>query len=85
MLLTCLFVFSSEFIHCIAFLALYFQFALDSFEKKYTSLELEYINAQKGQDETIEKLRGFEQKCSQLEQNVKRCLFCFLLSPFLQK
>ncbi|GAU47951.1 hypothetical protein TSUD_06850 [Trifolium subterraneum] len=47
------------------------RFALDSFEKKYTSLELEYINAQKGQDETIEKLRGFEQKCSQLEQNVK--------------
>ncbi|KAK2452762.1 hypothetical protein P8452_00475 [Trifolium repens] len=47
------------------------KFALDSFEKKYTSLELEYVNAQKGQDETIEKLRGFEQKCSQLEQNVK--------------
>jgi len=81
MLLTCLFVFSSEFIYCIAFLVLYFQVALDAFEKKYSSLELEHINVQKGQDETIEKLREFEQKCSQLEQNVKRCLFGSLFLP----
>ncbi|KAI5393544.1 hypothetical protein KIW84_060605 [Lathyrus oleraceus] len=45
--------------------------SLDAFEKKCTSLEAEHINAQKGQDKTIEKLREFEQKCSQLEQNVK--------------
>nr|XP_004498862.1 myosin-15-like isoform X1 [Cicer arietinum] len=45
--------------------------SLDVFEKKYTSLELEHIKAQKGHDETIKKLREFEQKCSQLEQNVK--------------
>ncbi|CAI8606062.1 unnamed protein product [Vicia faba] len=45
--------------------------SLDAFEKKYKSLEVEHISAQKGQDKTIEKLREFEQKCSQLEQNVK--------------
>ncbi|XP_058725005.1 myosin-15-like isoform X1 [Vicia villosa] len=45
--------------------------SLDAFEKKYKSLEVEHINAKKGQDKTIEKLREFEQKCSQLEQNVK--------------
>ncbi|XP_057427929.1 myosin-15 isoform X1 [Lotus japonicus] len=45
--------------------------SLDAFEKKCTALEVELINAQKGRDETIEKLREFEQKCSQLEQNVK--------------
>ncbi|XP_020224383.1 myosin-15 isoform X1 [Cajanus cajan] len=46
--------------------------SLDAFEKKYVTLELEHINAQKDRDETIEKLSEFEQKCSQLEQNVKR-------------
>ncbi|XP_061370136.1 myosin-15-like, partial [Gastrolobium bilobum] len=45
--------------------------SLDSFEKKYVALELQLMNAQKGRDETIEKLRELEQKCSQLEQNVK--------------
>ncbi|KHN37055.1 Myosin-2 heavy chain [Glycine soja] len=45
---------------------------LDAFEKKCTTLELELMNAQKGRDETMEKLRESEQKCSQLEQNEKR-------------
>ncbi|KAL5127223.1 Myosin-14 [Glycine soja] len=46
--------------------------SLGAFEKKCTTLELELMNAQKGRDETMEKLRESEQKCSQLEQNVKR-------------
>ncbi|TKY58001.1 Myosin-15 protein [Spatholobus suberectus] len=46
--------------------------SLDAFEKRCATLEIELMNAQKGRDETIEKLREFEQKCSQLEQNVKR-------------
>ncbi|KAK7383370.1 hypothetical protein VNO78_29047 [Psophocarpus tetragonolobus] len=46
--------------------------SLDAFEKKCATLELELMNAQKGQDETMEKLREYEQKCSQLEQTVKR-------------
>ncbi|KAK7310692.1 hypothetical protein RJT34_08353 [Clitoria ternatea] len=49
--------------------------SLDAFEKKYAALGLELMNAKKGQDETTEKLRESEQKCSQLEQNVKRCTF----------
>ncbi|WVY91374.1 hypothetical protein V8G54_036888 [Vigna mungo] len=45
--------------------------SLDAFERKYKTLELELMDAQKGRDETMEKLREFEQKCSQLEQNEK--------------
>jgi len=41
------------------------------------------MNAQKGRDETMEKLREFEHKCSQLEQNEKKCLF-FSLFLILQ-
>lgn len=63
---------------------LYFQVSLDAFEKKCTALEVELINAQKGRDETIEKLREFEQKCSQLEQNVKRCVLFSPCSPLIQ-
>jgi len=44
------------------------------------NLELELMNAQKGRDENMEKLREFEQKCSQLEQNEKKCRFFFLFS-----
>ncbi|OIW12077.1 hypothetical protein TanjilG_15317 [Lupinus angustifolius] len=44
--------------------------SLDAFEKKHAALELELTNAQKGHNETTEKLREFEQKCSQLERNV---------------
>ncbi|KOM48843.1 hypothetical protein LR48_Vigan07g254700 [Vigna angularis] len=46
--------------------------SLDAFERKYKTLELELMNAQKSRDETMEKLREFEQKCSQLEQNEER-------------
>ncbi|XP_027940819.1 myosin-15-like isoform X1 [Vigna unguiculata] len=46
--------------------------SLDAFERKYRTLELELMNAQKGRDETMEKLREFEHKCSQLEQNEKK-------------
>ncbi|KAK7377083.1 hypothetical protein VNO80_02503 [Phaseolus coccineus] len=46
--------------------------SLDAFERKYMTLELELMNAQKGRDENMEKLRELEQKCSQLEQNEKK-------------
>ncbi|KAL2317939.1 hypothetical protein Fmac_031815 [Flemingia macrophylla] len=46
--------------------------SLEAFTKKCVTLELKHTNAQKDRDENIEKLREFEQKCSQLEQNVKR-------------
>ncbi|CAL0322684.1 unnamed protein product [Lupinus luteus] len=45
--------------------------SLDAFEKKYAALELELMNSQKSCNENVEKLREFEQKCSQLERNVK--------------
>ncbi|CAJ1972908.1 unnamed protein product [Sphenostylis stenocarpa] len=46
--------------------------SLDAFENKYKNLELGLMNAQKGRDENMEKLREFEQKCSLLEQNEKK-------------
>ncbi|XP_027357060.1 myosin-15-like [Abrus precatorius] len=45
--------------------------SLDAFEKKSSALELELVNARKDHDETIQKMREFEHKCSQLGQNVK--------------
>ncbi|RDX75355.1 Myosin-15, partial [Mucuna pruriens] len=45
--------------------------SLDAFEKKSTALELELVNARKDHDETIQKMREFERKCSQLGKNVK--------------
>ncbi|XP_073224429.1 myosin-15-like [Cicer arietinum] len=45
--------------------------SLDAFEKKSTTLELELVNAQKDHNETIQKMRNFELKSSQLAQNVK--------------
>ena len=59
------------------------QVSLDAFEKKSTALELELVNARKDHDKTIQKIREFEHKCSELGQNVKRCLFfCFHFSCF---
>ncbi|CAJ1973589.1 unnamed protein product [Sphenostylis stenocarpa] len=46
--------------------------SLDAFEKKSTTLELELVGAQNDHDKTIEKMREFEHKCSQLGQDVKR-------------
>jgi myosin-5 len=48
---------------------------LDALEKKSTALELEIVNAQKDHSETIQKMKEFEQKSSQLAQNLKRCIF----------
>ncbi|MED6156826.1 hypothetical protein PIB30_017986 [Stylosanthes scabra] len=45
--------------------------SLSAFEKKYTNLELELMNAQKGCNEMDEKRRDFEQKCSLLEHSVR--------------
>ncbi|KAG5018521.1 hypothetical protein JHK87_014376 [Glycine soja] len=45
--------------------------SLDAFEKKSTALELELVNARKDHDKTIQKMREFEHKCSELGQNVK--------------
>ncbi|KAL3038364.1 hypothetical protein AAZX31_01G128800 [Glycine max] len=45
--------------------------SLDAFEKKSTALELELVNARKDHDKTIQKIREFEHKCSELGQNVK--------------
>ncbi|KAL5189911.1 Myosin-15 [Glycine soja] len=45
--------------------------SLDAFEKKSTALELELVNARKDHDKTIQKMREFEDKCSELGQNVK--------------
>lgn len=55
---------------------------MDAFEKKSTALELELVNARKDHDKTILKMREFEHKCSQLGQDVKRCLFWFHFSCF---
>jgi len=44
-------------------------------EKKSTALELELLNAKKDHNETIQKMREFEQKSAQLAQNMKRCIF----------
>lgn len=52
------------------------QSSLDSLEKKNSTLELELIKAQKENNNTIEKLREVEQKCSSLQQNMQRCSFC---------
>ncbi|XP_027903170.1 myosin-15-like isoform X2 [Vigna unguiculata] len=45
--------------------------SLDAFEKKSMALELELVSARKDQDKTIQKMREFENKCSQLGQDVK--------------
>ncbi|KAI9118645.1 hypothetical protein K1719_010977 [Acacia pycnantha] len=45
--------------------------SLDAFEKKNAALELELMKAHKVTNETIEKLREVEQKCSQFQQNLK--------------
>ncbi|KAH9653109.1 Myosin-15 [Citrus sinensis] len=48
--------------------------SLDSLEKKNSTLELELIKAQKENNNTIEKLREVEQKCSSLQQNMQSAL-----------
>ncbi|XP_058786039.1 myosin-15-like isoform X5 [Vicia villosa] len=45
--------------------------SMDALEKKSTALEHELVNAQKDHNETIQKMREFEQKSSQLAQNMK--------------
>ncbi|KEH35883.1 myosin-15 isoform X2 [Medicago truncatula] len=45
--------------------------SLDAMEKKSTALELELLNAKKDHNETIQKMREFEQKSAQLAQNMK--------------
>ncbi|KAK2368774.1 myosin-15 [Trifolium repens] len=45
--------------------------SLDALEKKSTALELELVNAQKDHSETIQKMKEFEQKSSQLAHNLK--------------
>ncbi|KAL5074518.1 hypothetical protein RYX36_013502 [Vicia faba] len=45
--------------------------SMDALEKKSTALEHELVNAQKDHNETIQKTREFEQKSSQLAQNMK--------------
>lgn len=45
--------------------------SLDTLEKKNSALELELIKAQNESNNTIEKLREVEQKCSSLRQNMQ--------------
>ncbi|XP_045800079.1 myosin-15-like isoform X5 [Trifolium pratense] len=45
--------------------------SLGALEKKSTALELELVNAQKDHNKTIQKMKEFEQKSSQLAQNLK--------------
>ncbi|KAF3446114.1 hypothetical protein FNV43_RR11293 [Rhamnella rubrinervis] len=45
--------------------------SMNALEKKNSALEIELRKAQKDSNDTIEKLREFEVKCSQLQQNVK--------------
>ncbi|XP_050884736.1 myosin-15 isoform X1 [Lathyrus oleraceus] len=45
--------------------------SMDALEKKSTALEHELVNAQKDHNETIQKMREFEQKSSELAQNMK--------------
>lgn len=45
---------------------------MNALEKKNSALEIELLKAQKDSNDTIEKLREFEEKCSQFQQNVKR-------------
>ncbi|KAJ8767312.1 hypothetical protein K2173_017356 [Erythroxylum novogranatense] len=45
--------------------------SLDTLEKKNSSLELELIKAQKDSNDNVGKLKEIEEKCSQLQQNVK--------------
>ena len=49
------------------------QSALDAMEKRNSALEVKLVEAQKEGSHTVEKLQDVEQKCSKLQQNVKRC------------
>ena len=48
---------------------------MKALEKKNSDLEIELLKVQKGSNEMIEKLKEFEEKCSQLKQNIKRYYF----------
>lgn len=51
---------------------------MDALESKNVTLELALSKAQKESSDAIEKLQEIEQKCSQLQENVKR-FFCISL------
>lgn len=46
---------------------------MDALEKKNSALEVKLVEAQKSSSHTVEKLQEVEQKCTKLQQNVKRC------------
>lgn len=56
-------------------MSVYVQSSMKALEKKNSDLEIELLKVQKGNNEMIEKLKEFEEKCSQLKQNVKRYYF----------
>lgn len=49
------------------------QSSMDALDKKNSALETELLKVRKDSTDTIQKLQEFEQKCYQLQQNVKRC------------
>lgn len=51
---------------------------MSALEKKNSALEIELLKAQKDSNDTIDKLREFEERCSQLQQSVKRYFFFIL-------
>lgn len=51
------------------------QSSLTTLEKKNSDLESELLRVRKDSNEMIEKLREFEEKCSKLQQTVKRYYF----------
>lgn len=67
-------------------LFVHLQGSLDTLEKKNSSLELELIKAQRENSDVNEKFREMEEKCSDLQQNVRRysinycCIFTELNS-----
>lgn len=56
-------------------MSVYVQSSMKALEKRNSDLEIELLKVQKGSNEMIEKLKEFEEKCSQLKQNVKRYYF----------
>lgn len=56
-------------------MSVYVQSSMKAQEKRNSDREIELLKVQKGSNEMIEKLKEFEEKCSQLKQNVKRYYF----------
>lgn len=61
-------------IFCFPFCFISIQGSMDALESKNAALELALSKARKESSDAIEKLQEVEQKCSQLQENVKR--FC---------